>query len=184
MSALLAMIPRREKVRLANPDTGWKRSKPGDCVVAYELSPGFYDAYIWGEDVRHFARLGAMGCRVVSNLHADTLDEARGQIVRQCGANERDFDGFRIFLPVSFSGGYLSPRRKVEKIYAFSPGEDGGAAEGWQIFREPPPASEEEKAIAGFLVQCGRKGLRRVEDVRAAWLPWIEGGYGSLSAST
>ena len=112
MSALLAMVPKDTPVWLTNRSSGWQKCRAGDTLVSYELSPGFYDAYVWGEDVRHFARLGAGGCRVVSNLHADSLDEARAQIVGQCGASERDFDGFRIFLPVTFSGGFRSPRRR------------------------------------------------------------------------
>lgn len=184
MSALLAMVPRQGEIRLANLGTGWKHSKPGDCIVAYELSPGSYDAYIWGEDVRHFARLGARGCRVVSNLHADTLAEARDQIIGQCGSATEEFDGFQIFLPVSFSGGFMSPRRKVEKIYAFIP-ESAGGAGGWQALREPPSPSPEEEAIAAFLVRCGKSGIRRVEEVREAWLAWSEArGYGSISPRT
>ncbi|MEE8590831.1 MAG: hypothetical protein V3T35_05865, partial [Spirochaetia bacterium] len=36
--------------------SGWQKCKPGDYIVSYELSPGFYDAYIWGQDVRRLDR--------------------------------------------------------------------------------------------------------------------------------
>ncbi|MCX7045409.1 MAG: hypothetical protein NTX50_08005 [Candidatus Sumerlaeota bacterium] len=168
MSALLTMLPAGEKIRLTNPGTGWERAAPGECVVAYELSPGAYDAYIWGDDVRRLAHLAATGRRIVTNLHADTLEEARRQIVSECGAAPEDFAAFDIFIPISLrrEAGAYSSRRRVEEIFY---SESDSQWRALETQSDPPPR---EKSIANFLMDCRQSALRRIEQVRPAWLKW------------
>ncbi len=166
MGALLAMLPAGEAVRLARPGSGWEAARPGECVVAYEISPGDYDAYIWGPDVVRFARLGARGCRLVSNLHADTLQEAREQIVRQNGATEEDFLRFGLFLPVELRGGGR-PERRVRRIHAAGGPAGGG---GWAAIEADPPLGPAEEDAASFLEECRRAGARTIQEVRRRWL--------------
>ena len=166
MSALLAMLPAGERVRLASPGTGWESSAPGECVVAYEISPGPYEAYIWGEPVRRLARLGRSGCRIVTNLHADTLEQARRQIVEDNGVPAEDFDAFGMFLPVSVGGGLTRSRREVRAIHY----HENGA---WRKRDGTAPAAEREAHIETFLRDCQDKGLRPVNEVRTAWLSWL-----------
>ena len=104
MGALLAHLPEGEAVRLTNPDTGWEDSHPGDCVVAYEIGRGSYDAYAWGADVARMGELARTGVRVVTNLHADTLEQACGQIVDDCGASPEGFEALGIFIPLEIKG--------------------------------------------------------------------------------
>lgn len=165
MNALLTMLPEGETVRLANPGSGWELSKPGECVVAYEISPGRYDGYIWGPPVRRFAGLGKLGCRLVTNLHADTLEEARSQLVGDNGVPEEHFGAFGIFLPIRVSGGVFSACRRIEAIDYY----DGGEWQPLPVKREP---SRRERAILGFLDECLRKRVRTVAAVRRAWLEW------------
>lgn len=115
MSALLAMLPAGEPVRLTNPGTGWEQSRPGECVVAYEISPGYYDAYVWGPDVARLAALAAAGCRVVTNLHADTLEEARAQIVEENGAAADHFAALDIFIPLVVTGRWRGASRRAHR---------------------------------------------------------------------
>lgn len=175
MSALLAMLPAGGTVRLTNPGTGWERSRPGDCVVCYEISPGAYDAYLWGEGVARLAELGRAGCRIVSNLHADTLQEAREQVVDRCGASEEGFGTFDLFIPLSLDGSRVPV---VRRVHLFERGswravEDPGAAPGFGTgevpAREGDPSGE-DSGIARFLQGCLRGGFRTVEQVRSAWL--------------
>ncbi len=167
MSALLAMLPAGERVRLAHPGTGWEKSRPGECVVAYEISPGAYDAYVWGADLRRLAGLGVSGCRIVSNLHADTLAQARAQIVGDCGAAEEGFTAFDIFLPIELRRRGLSYTRTVKTVH-YHDGDD------WQVLREDPQLSAPEKAIAGFLEACFHEDRRTCPEVRSAWLRRLE----------
>jgi hypothetical protein len=170
MSALLAMLPQRTRITLTNAGTGWERSGPDDCIVCYEISAGFYDAYLWGSGVRALTELGRSGCRIVANLHADTLDEARKQIVGDCGALEEGFGAFDLFIPLTLkeadsrSGGFgrrTAGTPVIERVHMFSGGK-------WREIRDP--GAVQDDGIESFLRGCLRGGIRTVEKVRGAWL--------------
>jgi hypothetical protein len=166
MSALLAMIPAPRAIRAAAPGTGWEKSAPGDCVVAYEVSAGPYDGYVWGEDVRRLTELGLAGCRIVSNLHADTLEQARSQIVDECGASEKGLAACGIFLPIALSGVDWGAHRSVERLFYSVNGV-------WQVIEDEPRLDARAKEIALLLTECQRRKLCTCEDVRLAWLEWL-----------
>lgn len=163
MSALLAMLPPNEPVWIAGADSRWESARPGECIVAYEISPGPFHGYIWGGKVRQMAQRGTAGCRLVANLHADTVAEAREQIVGNCGASEEGFRAFNLFLPITLRSAGAGWERRVEQIWEVH-------NETWGEWAPPgtPPARERE--IAHFLGDCAAKGLRTVEQVRLAWL--------------
>ena len=168
MSALLAMIPASSTVSLTNTGTGWEKSRAGEYVVSYELSPGSYDAYIWGSDIRRFVRLGAQGCRIVSNLHADTLDEASEQLAGN-GVEEDAFAAFSIFIPLSVNRGTYSRSRRVESVFYVSRGT-------WRSLGGDCPLSDRHDAIRSFLEHCLEEDILVIEKFRAAWLEWCERG--------
>jgi hypothetical protein len=167
MSALLTMLPPGEPVRLAAPGFGWEACRAGECAVAYEIGPGGYEAYIWGEQVRNFFRLGAQGCRIVSNLHADTLAEAEAQIVGDCGASAADFAACDLFLPIALHDRDSNCTPRIESI---SYGTDGKRCETGRT----PRLTVRQQEIASFIDSCREKGLQTVEDVRAAWLDSLD----------
>ncbi len=164
MSALLAMVPPPAAVHITNPGTNWKRARPGDCVVCYEVSRGAgYDGYIYGADVRDLCVLGQSGCRIVSNLHADTLDEARQQVVKECGATEGEFQAFGLFIPVRLSGTSYAAARVVERM-AYT---EAGA---WKWLEGEPVPTERLRRTVEFLASLQRSEVRTVEAVRERWL--------------
>ena len=166
MSALLAMLPPGETPFLTADGSGWKRAMPPACLVSYELSPGGYLAYIWNGNVKRLLERAAAGCRVVSNLHADTLGEAREQICGVCGASESAFGAFDLFLPIRLDRHGMQVCRRVERIFAFE-------SERW---READPAAEADERARGietFLEDCLDKKRLRCGEVRAAWLRWL-----------
>jgi hypothetical protein len=179
MSALLAMVPRDVPVWLTNAGSGWDECRSGDYVVSYELSPGFYDAYIWGQDVVRMTELGTAGCRIVSNLHADTLEQARAQIVGECGAAEAGFRAFQMFLPLSLKGSRFSATPIVERIDYVRDGIWHSLARGELELSVPgKPDSPDWPHLAKiieFLMSCRSHKIRLVEDVREAWLEWCDG---------
>lgn len=165
MAALLGFLPAGERVWLAAPEEKWQAAAPGDCVVAYEISPGAYDAYVWGEAVRRFAALGTRGCRLVTNLHADTLAAARVQVVRDNGVPAAEFDGFGMFLPITVDRGASGTERRIERLHY----RDG---KGWRELEMAPPVAPREQAIAEFLAdQLGEK-CRELGPLRNKWLRW------------
>jgi len=165
MSALLGLLPADVNVRLANPGTDWQNAQPGECVVAYEISPGSYDAYVWGEDVRRLAELAASGVRVVTNLHADTLDQARQQIVHENGASETQFMAFDLFLPIRLELALGRDRnRRIHKVRW----SDQGA---WcTVAREEMEHVDLDADTVAFLEDCQEQGIRRANEFRNAWL--------------
>lgn len=163
MGALLTMLPPKSDVFLTS-GSRWKKAPEGSCLVAYELNDAFYEAYIWGADVREFAGLGTRGRRLVSNLHADTVEEAREQIVNRCGADEEEFRAFSLFIPITVGGGFGRRSRVVERVFEAAP-------EGW---REAEPKGD--PAIAGFLQRLLDKGVREIEVVREEWVGTLQRG--------
>lgn len=166
MSALLLMLPPEEPIRLTNPGTHWRESAPGTCVVAYEISRGYYDAYIWGEAVCRLAELGEAGCRIVTNLHADTLEQARRQIVEGNGVPEEQFKAFELFIPIEMRGSFASRMRVIEGIQYV---EDGA----WHHFdAQSLIRGERGDVIDKFLDRCLEESIYTDAAVREAWLAW------------
>jgi len=146
------------------------------CYLAHEISPAtYYRAYIWGADVRSFFALRAAGHLIASNLHADTLEEAREQL---CGQNDVDPAHLRavtlkIFLGVERGRGW-SMKRWLNAVYESDGTEERllwtGRAPG-AFTREGESAlvtREDEAQYADVLAQLGERDLRRIEEVRGA----------------
>ena len=113
--------------------------------------------------------LGRAGCRIVTNLHADTLDEAREQVAVQCGAGEAGLAVFRTFIPIRTRGRGQSMERVVGDIQW----HDG---EAWRTFVPGHHAlTPGEQAVGAFLDRCLMEGVRTIEQVRAAWLEILPG---------
>lgn len=163
MCALLGFLPPGERVHLAVPEGAWAAARPGECVVAYEIGPGGYDAYVWGAELRRLAALGAAGCRVVSNLHADTPAEVVAQLCGENGVTAAQAAAFGLFLPIRLTDGTPEPRRRVPGVYQ-------ATAAGWAATVPPEPLPAREQAVTRFLGDCLHAGTRRVEAVRRAWL--------------
>jgi hypothetical protein len=194
MAAMLAMLPRGARVWLSNRgsdcsnhDSAWQQCNPGDTIVSYELSPGFYDAYIWGQDVIRLTELGQAGCRIVSNLHADTLEQARRQVVGECGATEQGFQAFQIFIPLVLKGSRFAHTPIVEQIDYVHEGRwcklsrkkvGSESAPSAPAARRNPTEQLESTIsparIAEFLECCCTGNIRLIEDVREAWLEWCD----------
>lgn len=136
--------------------------------MAYEVGRGAYDAYVWGSDVRRMAALAAEGVRVVTNLHADTLDEAATQIVTECGVSSGDFLGFGMFLPVTVCGGW---REKSRRVHAISVAE----ASGWRVVDRRRVESQAPADVVRFLELCLREEVREVSNFRRRWLEHLDG---------
>lgn len=163
MSAFLTMLPRDTRVRVARPGSGWEQARPGECVVAYEISPGAYDGYIWGESVRRLAELGTQGVQIITNLHADTIGEARDQIVEECGATREQLAAFGLFLPID-----TAQNRVIRKPRFHADGK-------WRTMARSAEPSRLELEMMTWLTDMARRGVVAVEDVREEWLRWVDG---------
>jgi hypothetical protein len=167
MSALLGLLPRSGTILLTNRDTGWEQSRRGDCVVAYEIGNGSYDAYVWGSQVRVLAGLGCAGVRVVSNLHADDLPEALSQLRDGNGVREEHLRGFGMFLPIAVSRQFLGARRRVDRVYL-------AGADGWQEVSREAATALAPAAVVRFLEGCLAAKVCDIGLIRRRWLDYTE----------
>ena len=163
MGALLSMLPPGERVRITSRDSGWQSAGAGECVVAYEISPASYEAYIWGEECRRFARLGLNGVRIVANLHADTYGEAGSQLIRDNGLSEQEADAFELFVPIRMERSLSGTRRVVEQVHLF------GGESGTPVSRDPELSGRGQE-IAEFLETCVERKIVRIEELRREWV--------------
>lgn len=163
MGALLTMLPAGGRVYVSKRGGSWSSAAPGDTVVAYEISPASYEAYIWGDLCRRFAELGRKGVRLAANLHADSYEEARAQLTEDNGLSLEQFQSFDLFIPIRMRRNFRGIERRIEQVDLCR----GDEVE--QLDRNPTLNSRAQE-IAGFLKEAGRRGLTRIEELRRSWL--------------
>jgi hypothetical protein len=123
MVALLSFLPSDVVIRpIEGPlwlrrglaDTAYGRT----CYLAHEIGEGFYYAYLSGDQARTFFRLAGRGHLIASNLHADTLVEARAQLIDDTGVAADDLSAvtLKVFLRVA-RGPDFRMRRWVNTVY-------------------------------------------------------------------
>ena len=74
------------------------------CTIALELSDHRPPGYLWDQDLRDFFDLSKAGHQLVGNVHADTLEETREQIVGACSVPEEQFRHINIIAFVWLEG--------------------------------------------------------------------------------
>jgi hypothetical protein len=82
--------------------------------------------------------------------------------VHENGVPEEHLCGFDMFIPVTMSGGWIATNRVVERVDFF----EGGA---WNETGGNPSPDDDGERMAAFLEDCLEKGIKTVEDVRAAF---------------
>lgn len=150
------------------------------CYLAHEIGPGFYYAYLWDDQARAFFELAARGHIIASNLHADTLDELRAQLVVENGISPAAVDAvtLKVFLRLG-RGANLRFTRWISHVYEsvgsepdrlIWSGERARLAPARFIreaeSRAVPP--EAEARCRAFLARLHSQDIRTIEDVRRA----------------
>ena len=74
------------------------------CTIALELSDHRPPGYLWDQDLRDFFNLSKVGHQLVGNVHADTVEETREQIVGACSVPEEQFHHINIIAFVWLEG--------------------------------------------------------------------------------
>jgi hypothetical protein len=182
MCALLNFLPDHTAIRPVdgplNLRTGNIDQNAGSmCYLAHEIGAGPYYAYVWGEQARKFFHLASCGHLITSNLHADTLEETRDQLVRQNGIAPADLSAvqLKVYLRVERAKGW-AVKRRVSHVY-----ESNNHCEQliWQrdadgaIRRQTQSSlvsAAQEDAYGSFLYQLLQEDTRRIEQVRLALL--------------
>ena len=182
MCALLNFLPGHTVIRAVDRwavlEKGQRDDKPGHtCYLAHEIGAGSYYAYVWGSEARAFFGLVADGHIIVSNLHADTLEETRDQLCRENGVARAHLDAvtLKIFLQIKRTAGW-SMRRWVGCVYE-SDGrgdrllwtkDESGKFVRHEPFESGVVSQEREAVYTKLLVNLMRQGTRHIDDVRRA----------------
>jgi hypothetical protein len=180
MCALLSFLPDDAIIR---PVTGRAvlasaqgSDRPGEvCYLAHEIGAGPYYAYVWGEGARAFLRLRQYGHIIVSNLHADTLQETYQQLCEEVGACREDVQrvDLKVYLGIRRAG-TRPMQRWISRVYESQGSADRllwtGNADG--VFERQGDSGAITRAVEGAYASLLRalveSDTRRIEAVRRA----------------
>jgi hypothetical protein len=123
MHSLLSFIPRDRRLARALPSEVAVGAEP-HCVLCNELSDHRPPTYLWDQDLRDFFALSQQGHQLVSNVHADDLDEVEAKIVTPNSVPTEQFRAINLFIFICLEGGNpegrvrdTTTRRLVNRIY-------------------------------------------------------------------
>lgn len=118
MGALLNFVPTDVELRPADGSAaiarGMKDAAGRSCFICHEIGAGHFYAYLWGQPLRDYFGLLDHGHLLATNLHADTLEEARAQICDQNHVPATRFRRMNMALFLHVSGGWRGKREIVE----------------------------------------------------------------------
>ena len=123
MGALLALLPPSEEIVTvaSNAHLGTLRQLTADgkhrSLVVHEIGSGSWYGYLWGRHVLDYASLKSPTTRIVSNIHADALEEVGAQFV-SFGGTIADMLAFDLILFITLGKGSAGGERKriVNKV--------------------------------------------------------------------
>jgi len=178
MCALLNFLPDRAVLcpvdGLAIPESAQRDARPGDtCYLAHEVGSGHYYAYIWGERARAFFVLAAQGHLIATNMHADTLLEAREQLCHQNGVAESHLHAVTLKVFLGFDRrSDRAAARWVSQVYESNGRGDSliWRGESASSFARTAPSvittPAQERKYGQLLAGLLRRGIRRIDQVR------------------
>jgi len=170
MGALLNLTPADADLRTADGKEaildGISNPRPRRVYVCHEIGKGRLHAYLWGPILKSYFALAQKGHILATNLHADTLEEARDQI---CGAGSVPEEAFRrmnlaLFLRFDPSTG----RREIVEAW-----ESDGGSPHRRIFANgrlepdgsrlvPPGKTASARTLIHDLLASGARTLSQV----------------------
>ncbi|MBN2150102.1 MAG: hypothetical protein JW839_01525 [Candidatus Lokiarchaeota archaeon] len=117
MGALLGLLPASEEIVTvaSRVDVGTLRSRARDgdrrCLVVHEIGSGPWYGYLWGAPVLDYMGMKNATTRIVSNMHADTLEQVEAQLV-SFGGTAADARVFDLILFIALGEGRAGGERK------------------------------------------------------------------------
>ncbi|MCH8291188.1 hypothetical protein IH992_08835 [Candidatus Poribacteria bacterium] len=182
MRALLGFAPSNLPFAIALPGEISRISHVPSCVISHEVSEHRVPTYLWGQDLRDFFALSQQGHMLVSNMHANHLDEVHSQIVADNDVPEDQFRAVNLFVFIWMVGGDplvgrikdSSSRRFISEVFY-----SDGTAIHESVFTPEAGLSAHaprdvvyEKLCRTFLEE-GLDGLSpNIQEVRNRFLDW------------
>ena len=121
MCGLLTLTPTDCEAIAATPTAireAVQASYGNRCLICHEIGSGPYFAYLWGKDLRDYCALSEKGAMLVTNLHADDLNEAEYQICRENGVPLPHFYAFQLAIFLHVERSTLGLQRRIDTVYA------------------------------------------------------------------
>ena len=122
MCALLNFVPADVSLIAGTPEAihGAADEAPSQraCYVCHEIGSGSYFAYLWSDALRAYCGLSERGHMLATNLHADDIDEARGQVCGTNGVRVDHLNKFELLIFLRVKGGYFDARRWIDLVYS------------------------------------------------------------------
>ena len=182
MRALLGFAPGNLPFVIALPEEISRISNVTSCVISHEVSEHRVPTYLWGQDLRDFFALPKQGHMLVSNMHANHIDEVHSQIVATNDVPEDQFRAVNLFVFIWIEGGDPSVRRIKDSSSQRFISEvfySDGTARHESIFTpkrglsaHAPRDIAYEKLCRTFLEE-GLNGLSpNIQEVRNRFLEW------------
>ncbi|MFW6107888.1 MAG: hypothetical protein ACOC70_01685, partial [bacterium] len=173
MGALLNFVPADVELAAAADSAairdGLACPAPRRCYICHEIGRGHWFGYLWGRELRDYFELPTAGHMLATNLHADTLDEARDQIVGQNGVPEDAFRRMSLAFFLHLASGPF--RRKRQIAGAWEADGDGPHRDVIDDLSRsrlvPPDRLGRARAVIDEIVASGGRTIR---DVRRAVL--------------
>ncbi len=176
MGALLNFVAEDVVLRPADGigsiQRGLTGSEPRCCYICHEIGSGPYYAYLWGEELRAYFELPISGHMIATNLHADTYDQARGQICGDNGVSPAALRRMKLMLFLSIGRSGFRIRREIATVW-----ESDGRDEHRLVFTggsTAPKAAESKLVKPDELADARTRieslmtgGARTIEQVRA-----------------
>ncbi len=186
MCALLNFVPPETALKAADGLITLRQAREAaadhrTCYLAHEISPAtYYYAYLWGREARQFFALGERGYLIATNLHADTLQETREQLLDENDVAPEHVDAvtLKVYLGTQRQRTW-SMRRWIRRVYehdgtadrliwsADTPGRFTRQAESHFV------SQSDEERYADLLTTLQTEEIRRIADVRRALLKQV-----------
>jgi len=170
MAAMLAFLPPEVRIVPVADASDLARPANGrECLVVHEIGSGSWYGYLWGPVVADYVGLIDPPTRCIAgNLHADTYEEAAGQLTGPpLGVPADALGRIDLLAFMAARGG----RRRVTTVWQV---RNGGHEQTWRhdpetdgFERLAAPADAEAERVEAFLDRARRDDCRRIEDLRA-----------------
>ena len=183
MAALLAFLPPEVEIVTVEDEGVIADAPPAaerrQCYLAHEIGSGHFYGYIWGQAAHDYLDLARRGHLIATGLHADTLPQLRGMLLSPpINADEQSLAALDFTLFVAAERRGSSVRRRVSSVHAGAAADApllftwDGAEDRFQRHQDLDQyaPAEARQTLGALLQDLARRDVRRLEDVRAAYL--------------
>jgi len=163
MQALLCFLPPGIKIIHTENEKILERGKDikKSCFLCHEIGAGHYYCYLWEESLLKFFQLKKYGHIIVSNIHADNLQQAKNQICYENPVPEELFYLVDLYIFLKVEGHGWNYKRKIDTIWV----KEGN---GLKKFNETEYKAKEKYLF--FLQKTVSDNIFLIQDFRKEFL--------------